>query len=46
MTLRSYAAMNLLFQPGQGKSKPAEYGMIAPFSPVVLDDIAAWIRAK
>jgi hypothetical protein len=42
--LKSYPAMNHLFQPGQGKATPAEYQRIAPFSPVVLDDIAAWIK--
>lgn len=44
VTLKSYPALNHLFQPGQGKSTPAEYSLIAPFSPVVLDDIAAWIK--
>lgn len=44
VTLKSYPALNHLFQPGQGKSKPAEYQMVAPFSPMVLDDIAKWIR--
>ena len=44
VTLKSYPAMNHLFQPGQGKSKPGEYNLAAPFSPVVLDDIAAWIK--
>ncbi len=44
VTLKSYPAMNHLFQPGQGKSKPAEYNLAAPFSPFVLDDIAAWIK--
>lgn len=42
--LKSYPAMNHLFQPGQGKAKPAEYQMVAPFSPVVLDDIAKWVK--
>jgi dienelactone hydrolase len=44
VTLKSYPALNHLFQPGQGKSKPSEYYLIAPFSPIVLDDIAAWIK--
>ena len=44
VTLKSYPALNHLFQPGQGKSMPAEYQMAAPFSPLVIDDIAAWIK--
>jgi fermentation-respiration switch protein FrsA (DUF1100 family) len=44
VTLKSYPALNHLFQPGQGKSTPLEYQMAAPFSPMVIDDIAAWIQ--
>jgi dienelactone hydrolase len=44
VTLKSYPALNHLFQPGQGKSTPAEYQMAAPFSPMVIDDMAAWIK--
>lgn len=44
VTCKSYPAMNHLFQPGQGKAKPSEYQMVAPFSPVVIDDIARWMR--
>lgn len=44
VTLKSYPALNHLFQPGVGKAKPAEYGVAKPFDASVLDDIAAWIR--
>jgi dienelactone hydrolase len=46
VTLKLYPAMNHLFQPGQGKSLPMEYRMVAPFSPVVIDDIAEWIKKR
>ncbi len=46
VTLKLYPAMNHLFQPGQGKSLPAEYRMVAPFSPVVIDDIADWVKKR
>jgi hypothetical protein len=42
--LKSYPAMNHLFHPGQGKARPAEYNLVAPFSPMVLDDIAGWVK--
>ena len=44
VTLKSYPSLNHLFQPGEGKSKPAEYGVATPFATQVLDDIAAWIQ--
>ena len=44
VTLKSYPALNHLFQPGVGKAKPAEYGVAKPFDPGVIEDIAAWIR--
>ncbi|MBL8241011.1 MAG: prolyl oligopeptidase family serine peptidase [Bryobacterales bacterium] len=43
VTLKSYPNLNHLFQPGEGKSKPAEYAVATPFAAPVLDDIAAWI---
>ena len=46
VTLKSYPGLNHLFQPGEGKSTPAEYGKEVPFSAAVLDDIAAWIRRQ
>jgi len=44
VTLKSYPALNHLFQPGEGKSTGAEYEKAVPFSAGVIDDIAAWIK--
>lgn len=44
VTLKSYPSLNHLLQAGEGKSTPAEYKTAAPLSPLVLDDIAAWIK--
>jgi uncharacterized protein len=44
VTLKSYPALNHLFQAGEGKSTPAEYQKAAPFSAAVIADIAAWIN--
>lgn len=40
---RSYPELNHLFQPGEGKSTPAEYQKAVPFSAVAAGDIAGWV---
>ena len=44
VTIKSYPTLNHLFQPGDGKSTPAEYEKAGQIPDVVLDDIAAWIK--
>jgi fermentation-respiration switch protein FrsA (DUF1100 family) len=44
VTLRSYANLNHLFMPGQGKARPAEYDLPGHVDRVVVDDIANWIK--
>ncbi len=44
VTLRSFPALNHLFQEGEGKSTPAEYNLKPGYvAPEVIDVIAAWI---
>ena len=45
-TLRRYADLNHLMQPGEGMMTPAEYNERREVSPVLLDDLAAWIRER
>jgi pimeloyl-ACP methyl ester carboxylesterase len=40
---KSYRELNHLFQPGTGRSTPAEYQVPGNMSDVVIKDIAAWI---
>jgi len=44
VTIKSYPTLNHLFQPGEGKSTPAEYERAGHIPDFVLDDIAAWIN--
>jgi uncharacterized protein len=43
VTIKSYPTLNHLFQPGEGKSTPAEYDRAGHIPDFVLDDIAAWL---
>jgi hypothetical protein len=45
ITLRSYPALNHLFQSGEGKSIPAEYLKPGHIAPEVITDLATWIAA-
>lgn len=45
VTIKSYPTLNHLFQPGEGKSRPEEYGRAGTIPDFVLDDIANWIKA-
>jgi hypothetical protein len=44
VTCRYYEGLNHLFIEGEGKSAPSEYDMPGHVAPVVIDDIACWIR--
>jgi len=44
VTIKSYPTLNHLFQPGEGKSTPAEYQKAGHIPDFVLDDIGAWIK--
>jgi dienelactone hydrolase len=44
VTIKSYPTLNHLFQPGEGKSTPAEYEKGGHIPDFVLDDIGAWIK--
>ena len=44
VTLKSYPALNHLFLPGEGKSRPTEYDKPGRVAEAVIDDIAAWIK--
>jgi dienelactone hydrolase len=44
VTLKSYPALNHLFQEGVGKSKPAEYTQPGHVAAEVVDDIAKWVK--
>ena len=46
VTFKTYAALNHLFLPGEGKSTPAEYLQPGHIPDQVLDDIARWIEAR
>jgi hypothetical protein len=43
VTLRSYPALNHLFQTGEGKSTPAEYLKPGHIAPELITDLANWI---
>ncbi|HET7401674.1 MAG TPA: alpha/beta fold hydrolase [Usitatibacter sp.] len=43
--LRTYPALNHLFQRGSGPSGPQEYTVAQNVAPEVIDDMAAWIKA-
>jgi dienelactone hydrolase len=45
VTLRSYPALNHLFQPGEGKSTPTEYLKPGHIAPEVINDLANWLAA-
>jgi dienelactone hydrolase len=45
VTLKSYPALNHLFLPGTGKSKPEEYDRPGHVAREVVDDVAAWVKA-
>jgi len=44
VTIKTYPTLNHLYQPGEGKSTPAEYQKAGHIPAFVLDDIAAWIK--
>jgi dienelactone hydrolase len=44
--LKSYPKLNHLFMEGEGKAKPAEYNKAGHVSREVVDDIAAWVKAR
>jgi uncharacterized protein len=41
---RSYAALNHLFQAGEGKSTPVEYAQAGHVDVEVIEQIAGWIK--
>ena len=41
---KTYPRLNHLFIEGEGKSKPAEYGVAGHVATGVIDDIAQWIK--
>jgi dienelactone hydrolase len=45
-TLKSYPALNHLFMEGKGKSRPDEYDQPGHVAKEVVDDIAAWAKAR
>lgn len=45
VTLRSYPALNHLFQAGEGKSTPTEYMKPGHIAPEVINDLATWLAA-
>jgi dienelactone hydrolase len=45
-TLKSYPALNHLFMVGKGKSRPDEYDQPGHVAKEVVDDIAAWAKAR
>jgi hypothetical protein len=44
VVMKSYPALNHLFEPGEGKSMPAEYNKPGHVAPVVIDDIAKFVK--
>lgn len=46
VTLKSYPKLNHLFVAGEGKSSPAEYQKPGHVDQQVIEEIAAWIRAR
>jgi fermentation-respiration switch protein FrsA (DUF1100 family) len=45
-TFKSYPTLNHLFMEGKGKAKPAEYFRAGHVAKAVVDDIAAWVKAR
>ncbi len=45
-TLKVYPGLNHLFIAGEGPPRPAEYGDPGHVAEVVIDDVAAWLRAR
>jgi dienelactone hydrolase len=43
---KSYPTLNHLFMAGEGKSKPTEYDKADHVAPEVIDDVAAWVKAR
>jgi dienelactone hydrolase len=46
VTFKSYPELNHLFIVGKGKSQPAEYQKEGHVAPIVIDDIAGWIKKQ
>lgn len=46
ITLRRYADLNHLMQPGVGRMKPVEYNERRQVSEELIRDVAEWIRAR
>jgi dienelactone hydrolase len=46
VTLRRYARLNHLFQPGEGRSMPSEYLAPNHFDPLAIEDIVKWIESQ
>lgn len=46
ITLRRYADLNHMMQPGEGRMTPAEYNERRHVSQPLLQDVADWIRAR
>ena len=46
VTFRLYPDLNHLFAEGKGKATPAEYEQPQHVAPVVIDDIAQWVRRQ
>ena len=44
--LKLYPGLNHLFMEGSGKSTPSEYDAPGHVAPVVIEDLAAWIKAR
>jgi dienelactone hydrolase len=44
VVMKSYPALNHLFVAGEGKSMPAEYNKPGHVAPVVIDDIAKFVK--
>jgi dienelactone hydrolase len=45
-TFKSYPNLNHLFMDGKGKGTPAEYSKAGHVAREVIDDVAAWIKAR
>jgi dienelactone hydrolase len=44
VVMKTYPSLNHLFEPGEGKSMPAEYAKPGHVAPAVIDDIAKFIK--
>lgn len=42
-SLKDYPALNHLFQPGEGKSRPEEYQRPGHVAPEVIEDLCRWV---